>query len=485
LNKYESLFENDGVNIRKRHFKGKDKMKNFLILYLIVFFSLNAFSGDSFLTLDMAVDYALKNNPNITAARKNAESASYNAGAAKGHYFPRVDLIAVGGKINDPVYLDLNDIRSAVIGAGIISGASPAVLEQSIPSFEKKVVDDTFVRLMATMTQPIFTGFKISAYAEVKKLEQNIAEINLNNARNSVITAVIEDYYRVKLADSVIGIRKDFRENIENHVANAQKLFDNGMISKANLLRAEVALAEAKKDYQKALTDKELASILLNNTVGIETQLLELSAPMEMLSGEQTVDFYVSKAYENNNFLKLLNGKKLMLKQKHKAAVGSILPNIAAVGQYQILQDKLTVAEPEWALGLTATFNVFAGGSDINEIKASKAELAAVDAQIEQMRSLIYTGVKRLHRQCETAKEDYEALETNKNLAQENLKLYRASFKEGLATSLEVVDAELALTKIKIDRSKAVFDYNAAYANLLNLCAISQEEFAQKSGDDK
>ena len=266
-----------------------------------------------------------------------------------------------------------------------------------------------------------------------------------------------------------------FTKNRAMPTASAKKLFDNGIISKANLLRAEVALAEAKKDYQKALTDKELASILLNNTAGIKTEHFELSTPMEMLPGERDADFYVSKALENNNSLKLLNSKKLMLKQKHKAAFGNMLPNIAAVGEYQILQDKLTMVEPEWALGLTATLNVFGGGSNINEIKAAKAEIEALDAQIEDVRSLIYTAVKKLYHQCATAKKDYETLEANKNLAQENLKLFRVSFKEGLATSLEVVDAELALAKIKIDRSKAVFDYNSAYANLLNICGITEE----------
>jgi outer membrane protein TolC len=255
------------------------------------------------------------------------------------------------------------------------------------------------------------------------------------------------------------------------------------MISKANLLKAEVALAQAKKDYQKSLNDKELASILLNNTLGIKTEALELSAPMEMISGLKDADFYALKALNDNGALKLLNDKKLMLKQKHKAAVGSLLPAIAAVGEYQILRDDLTMLEPEWAIGVTASVNVFGGGADFYSIKASKAEIEAVDAQIKNVQNLIYTGVKKLYQTCISAKEDYEALEINRTLAEENLKLYRASFKEGLATSLEVVDAELELAKIKTEQAKAVFDYNGAYAGLLNICAQSEAWFAQSSGE--
>lgn len=469
-------------------------MKKAFIFYLTACLPLFLFAQESSLTVEQAVGCAIANNPDITAAKRDAEKASYGAAAAKGHYLPKIDITALAVKTDEAKSLNLNGIREAVIGASVASyagagGANPGLfksqLESRIPSFEKKLLDDNFVRVMATVAQPVFTGFKISANSAVKKLEKDIGEINFLHAKNKVITSVIEDYYRAKFADKVIQIRKDLQTNIEGHVSNAKKLFGNGMLSKANLLRAEVALACAKKDYQTSLMDKDLASILLNNTLGIDTSGMELASPMEMLKDAKPVAYYAQKADSANTTLRLLESKKMMLRQKYKAAVGKLFPDIAAVGQYQLLQDKLTFAEPEWTIGLTASFNVFGGGSDVNEIRASKAELEALDARISSVKKLIYTAIRNFYNRCETAKKDYEALETNKILAEENLKLFRASFREGLATSLEVVDAELALTKIKIDRAKAVLDYNTAYANLLNICAMSEEELAQNNGEEK
>ncbi|MDR1695773.1 MAG: TolC family protein [Endomicrobium sp.] len=453
----------------------------------MLFYAAGVFAQNSPLDLKSAISTALKNNPSVAAAKKNSESAALGASASKGKYLPRIDVTAVAVKMNDPLTLDFNDIRTAIIGASAAAYAGAAgaganvpaftqSLGSSIPSFEKKVLDDTFVRLMAVVTQPIFTGFKISANAKVKKLEKTVGEINYENAKNAVITATIEDYYRTKLAASVTEIRKDLQKNIEGHVSNAKKLFNNGIISKANLLKAEVALAEAKKEYQKALMDKELAEVLLTNTLGIKTGMPELSSPMKMIGAGKDCAYFEEKALQNNLSLKLLDAKKEMLEQKHKAAAGNFLPAVAAVGQYQILRDKLTDLEPEWALGLTASVNVFGGGSDFHEIRAAKAGIEAVKSQSENVKDLIYTAVKNFYHRCETAKKDYEALESAQKLAEENLKLYKASFAEGLATSLEVVDSELALTKIKLDREKAVFEYNGAYANLLNVCAAAQEE---------
>jgi outer membrane protein TolC len=221
--------------------------------------------------------------------------------------------------------------------------------------------------------------------------------------------------------------------------------------------------------------DAELAHALLLNSVGSAAENKELSSPMEILSELEDKAFYEQKA-ENNFTLKLLEAKKEMLKQKNKAAWGNVLPMAAVVGQYQIMQNNLTLAEPEWAFGITASINIFGGGKDYNEIKASDAEISAVNAQIENAKKIIFTAVKNFYNRCVNAKQECEALESARELAQENLKLYSASFKEGLAASLEVVDAELALVKIRADREKAVFDYNSSYVNLLNLCGVQIEK---------
>ncbi|MDR2191822.1 MAG: TolC family protein [Endomicrobium sp.] len=457
-------------------------MKKILSAAAIIFVSSNLSAAD--LSLQDALRAALENHPKIMQAKQNYEKASYQASAAKAAYLPRVDITALAVKINEPITLDLNNIRSAIIKASAASyaasgGANPSAftagLESQTPFFEKKIVDDAIARAVATFAQPIFTGFKISANAAVKKLEKEAARILLQNAKNSVSAEVIEDYYRTKLAYQIVKIRNDLQNNIENHAVNAKKLFSSGIISKANLLRYEVALAEAKKDYQKSVMDAELAAALLLNSVGNDAENKELSSPMEILRELDDKAVYEKKA-ENNCALKLLEAKKEMLEQKRKAAWGNLLPAAAVAGQYQILQNNLTIAEPEWALGITVSMNVFGGGKDYNEIKASYAEISAVNAEISAAKKFINTAVKNFYNRCLNAKRECEALDSARELALENLKLYCASFKEGLATSLEVVDAELALAKIKADREKAVFEYNSSYANLLSLCDMQMEE---------
>lgn len=463
------------------------KTKVFTIL-CFVFFMLNIsiYAENKYLTIEDAINFALQNNFKIQSAKQALQGSCHISNAAKGKFLPRVDIVAVGTKIDQSINFNLNDIRTAIIGTSMASyagagGLNPIqfqqFLESSVPSFEKKIIEDTFVRVMASVVQPIFSGFKISANFNLKKFEEVIAKINLNTTQSSVITEVVESYFRTKLLEQVSQIQNDYLKNIQSHVLHAEKLLKNGVISKANYLKAEVTLVEAKRDYERSLRDSELSYMLFNNAIGGIDGTICLSSEIKILKDLKNEDYYISKALQNNSSLKLLYTKKDMLKQKYKVSLGNMLPNIAAFGEYQILQDKLTLVEPKWAVGLSASLNVFSGCSDVNEMKSAKLQMESVNFQITDVKNLIKTGVKKFYHRCKSAQQDYQTLVSGQALAQENLKFYRIAFKSGVATSLEVVDAELACKKIKIDKAKAIFEYNSSYANLINICAVLPEEF--------
>jgi outer membrane protein TolC len=66
----------------------------------------------------------------------------------------------------------------------------------------------------------------------------------------------------------------------------------------------------------------------------------------------------------------------------------------------------------------------------------------------------------------ETARGQYESLQVSRDLADENLRLNRLSFAEGVAPVVDVIDSQLALGKVKAEQSKALNDYAVALVNL-------------------
>ena len=159
------------------------------------------------------------------------------------------------------------------------------------------------------------------------------------------------------------------------------------------------------------------------------------------------------------------------------------MPTIAAFGKYEIYKENLTVFDPEWIAGINARLDIFKGGQDYNENKSYSAQLEMIDLYIQNADKMIATGVKKYHHEAETAKQQYESLKSSQELTEENLKLYKQSFKEGLATSIEVIDAELALAKVMLEQSQALYEYNVAYAKLMDICGNSQKLMNNITGD--
>jgi len=66
-----------------------------------------------------------------------------------------------------------------------------------------------------------------------------------------------------------------------------------------------------------------------------------------------------------------------------------------------------------------------------------------------------------------SAVEQHASLETSLALAQESVRAESRAFAAGVGTSLAVVDAELALSRIEVGRLTAMYDMDVALARLL------------------
>ncbi|MBR3654149.1 MAG: TolC family protein [Elusimicrobia bacterium] len=467
-------------------------MKRYIAILLCIFFSFNAsLYAEYSLTLSEALKCALANNELINAAAKTKEVSEYHLKSARGKHYPNVYVEGSVNKINDSISLNLNDARSAIIGASVATFQAattysehpqpdPVVagfkqqLEQGLPDFDMKFQDDLFYKLTAAVVWPLYTGGKIAANSQAKKAELAISEMEYTKTLNSTITSVIESYFRAKLAQEARNIRQDYLDDIIQHKDNAEKLFKVGMISKANQLRAEVALADATREYQKSERDLELALVVLSNIIGVDLEKVNLITDFEKIDYVRETDYYEDIAYSNNITLKDMQQKKDMLNQKKKAIRGNFLPTIAAFGKYEIYKDDLTLFEPEWVAGLNARLDIFKGGEDYDEYKAYSKQIEVLDLYIQNANKMIDTAVKKYHHEAQAALEQYESLKSSQDLTEENLNLYKKSFKEGLATSIEVIDAELALEKVRLEQSQALFDFNVAYAKLMDICGNSQ-----------
>ena len=470
------------------HITGAEIMNRFFWLVLSVvpvFFSCPAIAASSVspvsISLQEALNISMEQNNEIKAAREQEEAARQALASARGLYYPRIDAEGRYTRLNDNINLDVNDVRTALIAANTatalavsgnpaVAGAVHNALEAQLPQFNMRMQDKDYFNFTVSAVQTIYAGGRIHAANSAKKAALYNAERNTAATREKITAEVTEGYYRLKLAERVAAIRKEAREGIENHDNTAARLEEQGMISRASRMRAQVALADAEREETKSVRDKELASILLANLLAVESSSFTLTTDFGVPVRPEPVEFYINRAVSSNSTLNMLAGSSKQLKAARTAADGKRLPSLAAFGKYELYKHDLTALEPDWAAGLVLKIPIFSGLSDYRESREIEAKQQALDRLAENAREQIKTLVRKYHHDMLAAKEEYEALAKAEELAAENLRLNRISFEQGTGTSLDVIDAQLSLSRVRVDRCRTLFDYEKARAGLLRAC---------------
>jgi len=412
----------------------------------------------------------------LKAAREETDQRKYEKAAARGLYFPRVQFGMKYTQIDDPIVIDLNDIRS------VIMKLHPAVPSNRIPSFELTVQDDTFLKGNINAIWPVFTGGQIIAANKAAKALLTDAKEKQRSTESVLIGDLVRRYFGLKCARKVSAVRKEVLKGMEQHLRDARSLEENGMISKGERLHAEVAWAEADREYRRAVRDEELAQAALNIMLS-EAEPVEPTTSLFLVKKYEPLDYFLTAAREHNPILKQINAQKDAAHQSYMKEIGAMLPQVSLFGQYELHRHDLTIMEPKWAVGIGVTLPLFEGGSRINRIESAKSIESRVSYLKAQAGKDIEVLVQKRYQELGKALEQFEMLETSLASAREHLRIRMRSFEEGYATSTDVVDARLALSRVQLGRLAAAYDFDVALAELLEVCGMAErfEEFRSRA----
>ncbi len=448
-------------------------MKTRAIALVLLLCASGARAGE--LSLEGAVSLALERNNDIRSARQSESAARHALRSSYGAFMPRLAAEGSWTALNGPIDLDLNSVRSAIISAdaatalmlGGSAGAVRTALESALPDFTMRVQDESYYNLALTASQTLYAGGRLAAASRARKAALASAERNTAAVTDRIAADTATGYFRLLLAARTAEIRREVLAGMKDHDFTAQKLFEQGMISKANRMRAEAALAEAAREAAKAGRDEELAAILLANLMNVEDSSFTLTTDFMSPAAAPDLGRELSRALSSNPALNMLEQSQRQLDAKYSAARGNMLPSVYAFGRYEAYKADLTALQPEWAAGVGIKLPIFSGFSDYEDIKEAADQRRALASYTENARELVKTQVRKFHHDMLTAAEQYDSLGVSLDLAEENLRLNKLSFAQGVCTSLEVIDAQLALGKAKTERFKALYDYTAALADLL------------------
>ena len=409
-------------------------------------------------TFRQAMDMVTQRNERWRAADLSLGRAQEARAEQRGLYWPTVGIVGRYAHLNDELFVDLSPLRD------LLSALNPGA---SIPPLSATVLRNDPMKATVNASWTVFAGGRIRAANRAAEAGLDVADAERSGTRHELTTELADRYFKRRLAADVLNVRKQALETLDRHVQDAQRLQQAGQIARTEALRAQVARAEADRDYKVARRDVALASAALRATLGSD-QDMEPATPLPAVPTLEPRERFAARADSGNADLRRLAALKDQSRQGTSAAKAEYLPAVRLFGQAELFQARLnTTTDPKWIVGAELQWKLFDGFGREHRVAAARLAEQEVGTRREGARRDVATLVQSRYDEYVSAVEQYTTLQSSLELAEESLRSEQRAFAEGVGTSLEVVDAELARSRIQVERLNAQYDAVLALARLL------------------
>ena len=399
-----------------------------------------------------------QHNQQLRAADAQVDRSRAARAAERGLYFPSVSASGLYAHMNDRLFVDLNGLRP------LLSSLNPAV---PIPPLQATVLRNDPYKASLTARWTVFAGGGILAANRAAQAGVVVAEQERRGTEQGVTTELVDRYFKRRLAADVLEVRRQAFETFTRHLDDARRLKAAGQIARTDELRAEVAHAEADRELKKAARDVHLASVALRSTLGNEVDAMP-TTPLALITGLEPRTTFSAAGDSGNATIGRLAALREQARQGVRSARAELFPSISVFGTHELFEGRLnSTTDPKWIVGVGARWELFDGFGRVNRLRSARHLEEAVGFEHQRAKDEVATLVQQRYDEYESALEQYQSLETTVALAQESLRSERKAYEAAVGTSLDVIDAELSLSRAQVDRLNALYDLDLSLARLL------------------
>ena len=304
---------------------------------------------------------------------------------------------------------------------------------------------------------------------------QNItkSEYDLDATKSDFVLAVASAYYDVLKARKSLEIAAANMERLTQYRDSVNKRVKVGDLTKTALLRAEGELSGARSDYLKATNALKLTRAALVRVAGIEDdfRLKETSIPTEE---EQALDKLRNTAFDKRSDLKSFDMQIYMAEEQVKYAQGAFWPYVGLFAIYTGSDQypasgssaSQTLNRESILAGVSLTFPFFEGGLRMAELREAKAKERQAKLAYDDFKKNVDVELQSAYLDLQTQQGTLKFLEDQLTFAEDNYNAVIRQFDNGLALSLDVMDANSLLLSAEKNVNEALYNYQLANLKL-------------------
>ncbi len=430
-------------------------MRKLSALLITFFWLINAHAGDIInLTWDQVVDIGLKQNLDLQITRQDYRNQALNQWKALSDFMPTVNYnFQAVDNVELPVMVFMG--RSFRIGTKY-----------------------NFTHVLQAQL-PVFLGGLRIANWNIQKNSKKSLQALLKGKEEDVALKSIKAYFQVILSNDLVSVNQRAVDAARANLEQVQKFYNTGAASRLDLLRAQSRYSQTIPELTTAKNGRKMAvenlKFLLNFNVQDSIVVLDSLRQMNFLKDFATLSLENLQdiALKNRSDLKSLAYRKKAVGGQKLVAGSHFMPQIVLSANVQH-QAFLQTSKVRWddynrakSAAIAVQFPLFEGGKRLIELQQARIQDKKIRLQQQQLKRAVLLDVKNSFNSFKVAQQNLQSLKQAFEQAKETLRLANLTYKEGLSTQVDVLNAQAAFTGSELQYRQGIFNYNVAQLKLL------------------
>jgi multidrug efflux pump subunit AcrB/outer membrane protein TolC len=416
------------------------------------------------LTLNEAVDLALKQNTALKIARAQLREQQFKTSSARADYLPMLSTDATVSGLSD------RQIITIPAGSlGSVPGLGPFPL-QAIPLSQG---GNTFLLSTTTLAQPLTQMFKIHAGVQAARAGENVAAADLRKAEDEVVLGVHQLYFGLLAANRQAEAYRAELAASEAALADAQESVKAGNSLDVVVLGGRAAMLKSKQGVIAAEIQVADLTSELNDALALPpATTFELADPEPIPTATPTREQYLTSALDHNPGLWAARETVRKAQAGVSAARDAYIPNVGAFTTFLYQHGTPFFTDHDAMFGLKMDYTLFDWGKRRDATGERRAQLDEAQQNLRRVTDRIAVDVEKAYRKLERTRQMIEVADEALALRRESERLSGEQFKAGVTNAAKLAEAVAATKRAEADQLQASLAYRMALAEIDRVAAM-------------
>ncbi len=322
------------------------------------------------------------------------------------------------------------------------------------------------------LTWNLFSGLRDKYNLKSAVLLKSADTYRLKGIRQDIMRNVSLRYLSIFNRQAELQVAEDFNATLLNTYSDAQNRFNVGIIKKNDLLKFKVDLDNAFIILKQAQADLAKSINLLQREIDEDIKFEELTfTEFDQLPMLKEYQLYETEMLKNRSEILVLQDLAEAAEAQIKVEYARYAPSLDLTGSYRKYDDDFINGSGDMDLEevrgqLALSINLFDGFEKSSRVSRAKLEARAIRHDLAEIKNDLTTRLRNLFLDYEVSSENAEVARESIVQAEENLRVTRLSYKEGIATETDYLDA---ITNLSRARSNYVSAKSEVFANYFDI----------------